>query len=63
MQAHLLKIFRAFPLWRTDRGTGVSPAGFASFYPHKRKCRGCKGPARGTLHNLGGVGVSNAPQN
>ena len=49
----LRRIFRAHPLWRTDRGAGVSPAGFASFYPHKRKCRGCEGPAGGPLIPVG----------
>ena len=50
----LREIFRAYPLWRTDRGTGVSPANFSPIFFRQKMGPGagrsaCKATARWNL--------------
>ena len=47
----LREIFRAYPLWRTDRGTGVSPANFSPIFFRQKM-----GPGAGRSACIAGCG-------
>ena len=61
----LREIFRAYPLWRTDRGTGVSPANFSPIFFRQKMGPGagrsaCIATARWNLDKPSWPGVQRA---